>query len=56
MVAVVDAPAREATLSYVGFVALAVDTREPDDSIRTAIRRSVACANGLGIAQHPAVE
>ena len=37
VVAVVDAPAWEAALSNIGLVALAVDTREPDDSSTTAV-------------------
>ena len=52
VVAIVDAPSREATLSYVGLVALAVDTREPNDSPSAAICGAVACANGLCVAQH----
>ena len=52
VVAVVDAPSGEATLSYVGLVALAVDTREPDDSPSTAICGTIARANGLCVAQH----
>lgn len=54
VVAVVDAPAWEAALSNVGLIALAVDTREPDDPSTSAVRGAIACANGLSVTKHPA--
>ena len=53
MVAVVDAPAWEVALPYVGLVALAVDLRKPDHSTTIAIRRTIASPDSTSEVQHP---
>ena len=53
VVAVVDAPAWEAALSYVGLVALALDLREPHHPTAIAIRGAIASPDSTSEVQHP---
>ena len=53
MIAVVDAPSREAALSKVGLIALTVDLGEPHYSMAIAIRGAIASADCPSEVEHP---